>query len=34
MDKQAEYKNDNFVKGKKLVIVRTIKMEEETADEL
>ena len=29
-----KYKNDNFVKRKKLVIVRTIKMEKETADDL
>jgi NTE family protein len=32
--KRPEYKNDNFVKGKKPVIVRTIKMEEEMADDL
>ena len=32
--KKPEYKNDNFVKGKKPVIVRTIKMEEEMADDL
>jgi len=32
--KKPEYKNDNFVKGKKPVIVRTIKMEEEIAEEL
>ena len=31
---KPQYKNDNFVKGKKPVIVRTIKMEKETADEL
>ncbi|HSB08973.1 MAG TPA: patatin-like phospholipase family protein [Blastocatellia bacterium] len=29
-----KYQDDNFVKGKKPVIIRTIKMEKETADEL
>ena len=29
-----KYKDDKFVKGKKPVIIRTIKMEKETADEL
>ena len=32
--RDPKYKNDNFVKGKKPVIVRTIKMEKETADDL